>query len=214
MSEKQDQEKLVEVLKFTPRTYRVTLTGYGGEVVMGRVSQETVDYFEDNAINIDEYAFSWDSEDNFGVPEEHQFIESGSFHECDDIAHENGVEFSEFCNITVYDENDQPVWSSPLSYDSLEQQGIQIDGDDIYYNEHIKEGEAAFFAQSTEKGLFFGAALDLTMPFDPAKLSIDTIDVQGWTLATGVSYNDEALDSEDYDTVGKGSSADFLKLQD
>ena len=32
-----EQEKLIAHLKFTPRTYKIQLWGYGGEYVMGTV---------------------------------------------------------------------------------------------------------------------------------------------------------------------------------
>ena len=35
MATLQEQEQLMEVLKFTPRTYRINMWGYGGERVMG-----------------------------------------------------------------------------------------------------------------------------------------------------------------------------------
>ena len=41
-----EQQKLIEVLKFTPRTYKIQLWGYGGEYVMGTVDRKIYDYFK------------------------------------------------------------------------------------------------------------------------------------------------------------------------
>ena len=38
-----EQEKLIEVLKFTPRTYKIQLWGYGGEYIMGTVDRKIYD---------------------------------------------------------------------------------------------------------------------------------------------------------------------------
>jgi len=39
-----EQQKLIEVLKFTPRTYKISLWGYGGEIVMGTVDKKVWNY--------------------------------------------------------------------------------------------------------------------------------------------------------------------------
>ena len=41
----EEKDKLMETLKFTPRTYRVELTGYGCETVIGEISSEAYDYW-------------------------------------------------------------------------------------------------------------------------------------------------------------------------
>ena len=43
-------EELVAVLKFTPRTYKISLWGYGGEKVMGTTTREVWDYCNENQI--------------------------------------------------------------------------------------------------------------------------------------------------------------------
>jgi hypothetical protein len=45
-----EQEKLIQTLKFTPRTYKVSMWGYGGETVMGTISREIYDYFKANRL--------------------------------------------------------------------------------------------------------------------------------------------------------------------
>ena len=41
-----EHEQLIEVLKWTPRTYSIQAWGYGGEVVMGRVDRKIYNYFQ------------------------------------------------------------------------------------------------------------------------------------------------------------------------
>ena len=56
-----EQQKLIEVLKFKPRTYRVSLWGYGGEKVMGTVDKKTWNYCMENSVSLSEIA--WCDED-------------------------------------------------------------------------------------------------------------------------------------------------------
>ena len=56
-----EQQKLIEVLKFTPRTYRVSLWGYGGEKVMGTVDKKTWNYCMENSVIQTNYRFSQDN---------------------------------------------------------------------------------------------------------------------------------------------------------
>ena len=52
----EEQQKLIDTLKFTPRTYRISLWGYGGEKVMGRVDSETWDYCMENQVDLSDIA--------------------------------------------------------------------------------------------------------------------------------------------------------------
>ena len=67
-----------------------------------------------------------------------------------------------------------------------------------------------FIGQSVEKGCFFEGELNLTAPFDPAKLAINYSDIEGWSLITGVTYDGEDIEGYDgYDTRGKSSEFKF-----
>ena len=41
-----EQEELIQTLKFIPRTYRIELGAYGGEVYIGSVDRKIYDYFK------------------------------------------------------------------------------------------------------------------------------------------------------------------------
>jgi len=56
-----EQQKLIEVLKFTPRTYKISMWGYGGEKVMGTVDPKVWDYCMEHQVNLVEIA--WGDED-------------------------------------------------------------------------------------------------------------------------------------------------------
>ena len=210
MATKKQKEQLMQTLKFTPRTYTLMLSGYGGEIVLGSVPRKQYEYFRDNNIDIEEFAGDWDNESE--VPEEMQPFEPGSWHECDDVAHENGCELSDSNYITVSDETGEQHWQSDLGYSTLTDAGVEVDESDEYLcsDRADRENTVGFVGQSTEKGCFFEGELELTAPFDPAKLAISYSDIEGWSLISGVTYNGVDIEGHDgYSTRGKGAEYKF-----
>ena len=206
----EQKEELMQTLKFTPRTYRVELLGYGGEVVIGTVDPKAYEYFEENDLDLDEYVYDW--ENDMGVPEDMMPFNPGEWHDCDDIAHENGVEMFSSCVIRVSDENGNEVWEHGLDIGDLDESGIEVECmDEQYVNWHT--GKVVFYGQNFEKGLFYGADLELTAPFDPKKLKLFTNDIDGWEICNYVTYAGVDLDSDDYDTTGKSSTYEFFDLR-
>lgn len=209
MATRKQKQDLIEVLKFTPRTYKVEMTGYGGEVYAGRVPVKAYHYFQAHEIDLNEYAHDWDNEAQ--VPDEFHPFPPGSAYECEDIAHENGVEMSGACQITVSDEHGNEVWSSSLDPEDLEMNGVEVTGSEpIYLEDVLKDGEVAVLGQNGEKGLFFSGELPLRQPFDHRLLSISYTTVEGWSICSMVEYAGEALESWDYGTTGKSSEHQFI----
>ena len=213
MATKKEKQELVEILKFTPVTYSVQVSGYGGEIVMGKVDRKIVDYFEENGIDLEQYASSWGEpgdEDYIEVPEDMQPFSQGSWYDCDNIEHCSGAEFGGAW-ITVYDENGDEVWQAELNHD-LEELGCEIDcfcSEDI--EDYTDKDTAVFVGQNFEKGTFFDARLELRAPFDPAKFKFTYSDIANWSILNVVEYDGEELDGNDgYSTTGKSSSYEFF----
>jgi hypothetical protein len=209
---KKQKEELVEILKFTPVTYQVTVSGYGGEMVMGTIDRKIVDYFEENDIDLETYATNWndpDDDDYLEVPEEMQPFSQGSWYECDNIEHCSGAEFGGSW-ITVSDELGNEVWQAEINHD-LSDLGCDIE---CFCEEEIEKytdkNTAVFVGQNFEKGCFFEAELYLTQPFDPSKFKFTYSDLAGWSILNTVEYNGEELEGADgYSTTGKSSSFEF-----
>lgn len=215
MATKKQKEQLMQTLKFTPRTYTVMLSGYGGEIVLGSIPRPIYNFFRENDIDIEEYAWDWDNEAE--VPEDMQPFNPGEWHDCDQIAHETGVELSDYCNITVSDENGKEVWSCSLGHSDLEDAGVEVEcfAEDLCYDRDDRENTVGFIGQSVEKGTFFDGPLDLKAPFDPKKLRIVYSEIEGWCLVTSVQYDGEDLDGTDgYSTSGKSSEFKFYDTGD
>jgi hypothetical protein len=212
MATKKQKEDLIEALKAEPRIYEIILSGYGGEIVLGRITKEQYEYWSARE-DFDEHCNDWDNE--IEIPEEARIVRDGSWHELDDLYHENGCEFSNMNYITVIDKaTNKTVFESSLGYDALEKEGIDLDGiaSDEYYVRYDSDADYAFLGQSVEKGTFFTGEVEVIGKFDPRKLSFSHIDVEGWDIINGVSYASEIVDDTGgYSTTGK--SLDFKIFQ-
>ena len=209
MATRKQKEKLIEVLKFTPGTYTIQCWGYGGEIVLGRIEKESYDYFVENEINLEEFASDWSGDSNT-VPEDLHPFPPGEWQSCDDICHENGVEMSDLCVISVSDSTGKEIWNHSLEPFMLEENGVGVECVEEYYAGYQGKDSIVFLGQSVEKGTFFKGMFELTAPFDPTKLKLLYNDVEGWPLLYGISYNDEDVYNDDYDTRGKSSEFKFL----
>lgn len=208
MATNQEKEELISTLKFTPRTYRIELSGYGGEVYWDTIDRKIYDFFKEHKIDIDEYASDWDDEKWEFVPDEMRPFQPGSPYDLSGV-HESGCTFGAGSYVTVFDENDQEVWSSELDVNLLTTSNVAVETSNISITDH-SDGTVIFYGAQGEKGSFFSGNIKLTSPFDPSNLSILCQNLDGWEIVYGLHYNGEELDSEDYSTTGKWSEAKWI----
>lgn len=213
MATEQQKEELMQTLKFTPRKYKVEIWGYGGEIYWGAVDREVYDLFKSKSIDIEQYASSWD-EIWDDIPEDKRPFEPGSPYECDHGCHQSGATFDESSYITVYDETGEQVWQSSLSTAALDEHGVEYDCIDEHIINDYPEGTVVFFGAQGEKGLFFSNKFEIKSPFDPKKLRVTYEDCDGWELTSGVSYDGEDIDPNDYDTTGKWGENKWIIVGD
>ena len=200
----EEQEKLIAHLKFTPRTYKIQLWGYGGEYVMGTVEREIYDYFRQHRLSVPDYAWGGDEFDS--VPEDMRPFEPGSYYDCDDIGHVNGVDRNSG-TMQVLDENGTVVYERDLS--SLDGCDVQLSTFEEVWIDSQEPGTVVFFGYTSDKGTFFEADIELTEPFDPEKLLLNISDFDANEIVIGVEYDDVELDNYGGDTNGKGSDHAF-----
>ena len=106
MATKAEKDKLVEVLKFTPRTYKIRLWGYGGEMVLGEITKKTWDYFREHRIDVSDYATDSDFGEELNIPKDCQPFYPGEWHDCDNLYHGWGVS-KNAGTMEIEDENDK-----------------------------------------------------------------------------------------------------------
>jgi len=201
MATKKQKSDLMAALKFTPRDVSIMLSGYGGEIAIGTISEAAYDFWQDRE-DLDEFAYDWDAE--MDVPADARIFEPGSWHECDDVCHASGVELGSPCRITVTDglEN-REIWECDLEPDTLIKQGVTLS---CFEETDFGDAKYGFLGQSMEKGVFFDGTIRITRPFDPSLLTITYSDCDGWRIVTGVEYDGEEVEGTDgYSTTGKGS---------
>lgn len=210
MATDQEKEELMQTLKFTPRNYRVEIWGRGGEIYYGTVDRKIYDFFKDKAIDIEQYAGSWDDDMWQDIPDDLQPFPPGSPFECDHSAHTSGATFDESSYITVYDENGEKVWESPLGVEAIEANEANCECNDEHYPNDLPVGTVLFYGAQGEKGTFFGNEFELKAPFDPSKLTVYYEDIDGWELTSSVTYDGHDIDGNDYDTTGKWSENKWI----
>ena len=213
MATEKEKEELLEVLKFTPRTYKVRLWGYGGEYVMGTVDREIYDYFRKHRLSVEEFA--WDSEyaEQNNIPEEMWPFTPGSWHDCDNMGHSWGVDRNAG-TIQVDDENGNTIYEksteniSGMGMDDEDPEPEWGGGDEIWIDSQ-PPGTVVFIGVSSEKGTFFEADIELKTPFNPGKLVLSYDEIDGNEIITSVIYDGEDLENYGGDTNGKSSEFGF-----
>jgi hypothetical protein len=213
MATKEEKDKLMEVLKFTPCTYKINIWGYGGEKVMGTVDRKIYDYFKHRRLNLMDYAWDSDYAEENNIPEEMQPFPSGSWYECDDMGHAHGANRNAG-TLQIEDENGDVVYEkrlediSGMGADGDEPEPEWGGGEEVWIDEK-PAGTVVFIGCSNEKGTFFEADLPLTAPFDISKLTLNYDEIDGEELVNGVEYDGEQIDNWGGDTSGKSSEFGF-----
>jgi hypothetical protein len=203
-----EQEKLIAVLKFTPRTYKISLWGYGGEFVMGTVDREIHDYFRQRRLSVSDFAWDSDYAEEHNIPEDMWPFPPGSWYECDNIAHTNGVDRGAG-TLGIEDENGVEFLQKSLDDCNGYDDSPELEyGDEAFIDEQAP-GTIVFIGSSNEKGTFFEGEIDLTMPFDITKLTLLINDVDGNEIIDGVTYNGIGIENWGGSTNGKSSDFGF-----
>jgi len=214
MATPEEQQQLIDTLKFTPRTYRITMWGYGGERVMGTTTQEVWDYCMENQVDLSDIAWDSDAAEEMDLDPDLLPFPPGSWYECDDMAHTNGVS-RDAGTLQIEDEMGETVFEKSLdaidgsSNDSPEWSCI----DESFIGSRAK-GEIVFVGSSNEKGTFFEADLELTAPFDITKLTLCYEEVDGEEIVNGVIYDGEDIDNWGGSTDGKSSDFTMVRIID
>ena len=213
MATKEEQQQLIETLKFTPRTYRISLWGYGGEKVMGTVDPKVWDYCMENQVDLVDIAWNYEACEEMGLDEDLLPFTPGSWYECDGMAHVNGVSRNAG-HIQIEDENGNSVFEKELdNCDGGDGSPAWSCQDEVWIGMK-KKGEVVFIGSSNEKGTFFEGEIELRAPFDIEKLELYYDEVDGEELVNCVYYDGEEIDNNGGSTDGKSSDMIMVRLTD
>ena len=215
MATKAEKEELMEILKFTPRTYKISMWGYGGEKVMGTVSREVWDYCMENQVDISDIA--WGDEDRveeMGLDIDMLPFHPGQWYECDDMAHTNGVSRNAG-TLQIEDENGNIVFEKSLEdCDGASKDSPVWSCQDEAWIGSKPTGTVVFIGTSNEKGTFFEGEIELKMPFDIELLELHYDEIDGEELVNGVVYDGEDIDNFGGSTDGKSSDFGMYLVKD
>ena len=205
MATLEEKEALMQTLKWTPRTYKISMWGYGGEKTMGTVDRKIYDYFKHRRLDLSDYAWDSDYADENNIPEEMQPFPPGSWYECDNMAHAHGVSRNAG-TLQIEDENGEVIYERSLEdCDGGSDDSPEWSCNDEVWIDEKPAGTIVFIGNSNEKGTFFEAELPLTMPFDITKLTLNYDEIDGEELVNGVEYDGEDIDNWGGNTDGKSS---------
>jgi hypothetical protein len=208
-------EELVAVLKFTPRTYRISMWGYGGEKVMGVVDPKVWDYCLKHRVDLVDMAWGDYDEivDEQGLDPDMLPFTPGSWYECDSMAHVSGVSRNAG-TIQITDENNNTVFEKSLDACDGSDGSPQWSCQDEVWIGSRKKGEVVFVGSSNEKGTFFEGDIELTEPFDIEKLELYYEEIDGEEIINCAYYNGEEIENYGGSTDGKSSDMDMVRVID
>jgi len=208
MATLEQKQELIDVLKFTPRTYKITMWGYGGEVVMGTVDRKIYDYFKQRRLDLSSFAWDGDYSEENNIPEDMQPFWPGSWHDCDNMGHAYGVSRNAG-TLQIEDEQGNVVYERRLEdLDGCEDSPELSCFDEVWVDSQ-PEGTVVFIGRSNEKGTFFEGDIELTAPFNIEKLQLSYDDVDGEEIINSVTYDGEDIDNNGGSTDGKSSDFGF-----
>jgi len=214
MATTEEQQLLIDTLKFTPRTYKITMWGYGGEKVMGTVDPKVWDYCMEHQVDLSDVAWDSDAAEDMDLDADLLPFPPGSWYECDDMAHVHGVS-RDAGTLQIEDENGETVFEKSLdAIDGCSDDSPEWSCMDESWIGSRKKGEIVFIGSSNEKGTFFEAELELKAPFDITKLVLSYDEVDGEEIVNGVTYDGEDIDNWGGSTDGKSSDFNMVRLID
>jgi len=215
MATQEEQQQLIDTLKFTPRKYSVSLWGYGGEKVMGRVPRKVWDYCMEHQVDLSELAWNSEAAEEMELDEDLLPFPPGSWYECDSMAHTHGVG-RDAGTLQIEDETGETIVEESLdsfSGDNVDDESPEFNCTDESFVGEADPGEVIFVGSSNEKGTFFEGEIELTQPFDIRKLTFLYEEVDGEELIYGVQYAGEDIDNWGGSTDGKSSDFDMYLVK-
>jgi hypothetical protein len=215
MATKAEKQQLIDTLKFTPRTYQISMWGYGGEKVMGRVDSKAWDYCIKHRIDLVDLA--WGDEDTFQDDMKLDLDQlpyyPGQWYECDSMAHTHGVSRGAG-TVQITDENGATLFEKSLDDCNGASDSPGWSCQDEVWIGQASKGEVVFIGSSNEKGTFFEGDIELKAPFDIEKLVLYYDEVDGEELVNSVYYDDEEIENYGGSTDGKSSDMNMVRVID
>lgn len=191
---------------------KISLVGYGGELVVGNLTKEQYVYWKLQDIDdLHDHVLGNVDDEDINADES---LLIGTWYDKDDIDHLNGAGYSESAFVVVEDDDGKEIFNkSVIAISDLPgcdeivkwEEGFQVE-DGVH--------DYVFMAYDSSKGLFS----ELSVPgneFDPSKLRMTVRDVEGFEILDGFWYDHpDTKDEESYDTNGKSWDCWLISTKD
>jgi len=221
MSLDTDIDKMTQKLKGVKRRFRIEAGYRGGEVTIGTVNEDFVDYFMDKEESeLIDYvtSFGWDDEDiDNDIPIPYEDFESWT--ETTDIEHINGAYSDDQFTVEEVkaDGSDDYPYTNQIDID-----GWHLYGREAYHDttkpDDMTDYKPVLQFHSSEKG-GFGCWFVETIgeDFDPNQIAFNTVETMCGEIVEDVWYKKEVLEQEwdNNDTNGKGyyASVGYMNMK-
>lgn len=186
--------------------FTLYIRGYGGEVTLGKITQEQYEYWVDKEAELEAHTF-WDpyeAEEDAEYPnpvtddEDPLFL--GYWHELDSVEHTHGAS-ADNLYVIVEDEDGNEIWST----DDVElSNNNRIDKDDLDTGHYA-------YAYSAEKGEFYYGEFEADT-FDPEKLQFNATTILEDCIVDSVHYGEEYIENDGGDTRGKSQGIELFDI--
>lgn len=189
-------------------TYRVNVQGYGAEMVFARITKEQYEYWkplndeDSDAINQHLFWDPYEEDEGNEITDDTDPRWLGMWYDMEGTIEQcHGAEAGSAW-LRVYNDEDEMILEKDIS-------AGMVEADETNAN---TEGEGYYvLAQSSEKGTFFTAELNVDGDIDPSKFNFYGVTLDSAPMVTHVDYDGEDLEDEGGDTNGKGYYVDFIK---
>lgn len=220
MATSEEKQELVEDLK-GPRYYRITLSGYGGEIGYFGLTEKQYKYWkemnEDDEGTLINYLLDPDDFEE-ELAEDLDFLAQDDYrsqwYDAENLTvHQYGGDFNS-CYLTVEqvssDDWGASVVDTIVDAENLSEWTDEKEVDVEMGVDETEEPEYVMQIFNSEKGGFFDGLIETHGAFDPKKLKIYTTEYwNGDDTVVNIEYNGEDVDNNGGDTNGKGTSCYF-----
>jgi hypothetical protein len=220
MATTEEKQELVEDLK-GPRYYRISLSGYGGEIGYFALTEKQYNYWKDLNENDEGTLINYMLDpDDF----EEEITEDLDFLAQDDYrtqwydapnltVHQYGADFGS--SYLTVEQVSSEEWGASVVETVVDGESLSAwtDENEVEVEMGVDDTEEPAYVMqifNSEKGGFFDGLIETYGPFDPKKLKIYTTEYwNGDDTVVNIEYNGQDIDNNGGDTNGKGTSCYF-----